>query len=91
MSTFKLSYLGQCDKLRRIAQGEQLWQQMLLLKAPVSIDTFKHLCQLEELLDEDETLEDFLADDPSSGLYASFWGEQRCLFIQTSGFEFIFA
>ena len=86
-----LTYIGQCDQLRKLPQGEQYWQRMMALKKPVSLHTFEEVCDTSALLDEGEGLEQFLADDPDSGIYTSFWGDRECMFVQTSGFEFIFA
>lgn len=83
-------YLGQCDKLRKTTLGEQRWQQMMALKVPISLEDFENLCKLETLLDEGESLEEFIREDPTSGFYSSIWGGTPCLFIQVSGFEFIF-
>lgn len=85
----KFIFLGPCDRLR-MAGGEELWQHMMLHRQPISIDRFATECRLETLLEDDETLEDFIASDPESGFYSSVWGEQPCRFIQTCGFEFIF-
>lgn len=63
---------------------------MIAQATPIGASEFKRLCRLETLLDEDETLEEFMADDETAGLYKSVWGGGSCLFIQTSGFEFIF-
>jgi len=99
MRRHKLIYLGQCDELRRqcfpssmagTSRGEDLWQRMMLLRQSISLEEFEDACDISDLLDEDETLEQFLADDPKSGAYLSYWGNQKCMFIQSSGFEFIF-
>ena len=82
-------FLGPCDRLR-MAGGEEHWQQMMLEKAPISIDQFARDRDLLTLLEDDETLEDFIASDPESGFYTSIWGDQPCRFIQTCGFEFVF-
>ena len=52
-------FLGPCDRLR-MAGGEEHWQQMMLEKAPISIDQFARDCDLLTLLEDDETLEDFI-------------------------------
>jgi len=82
-------FLGPCDRLR-LAGNEDLWQKMMLLKIPISMSEFEVSCQLDLLLDEGETLMEFIAGDPESNFFISFWGDQPCMFLQTHGFEFIF-
>lgn len=47
------------------------------------------------LLDEGDTPESYITfvslSDPSTAAYRSWWGSKRCWFLQTAGFEFIFA
>lgn len=82
----------QCDRFRQDAQGESDWQEMMNKAQRVSIDQFEAVCDPESLLDEGETLEDFMAcsSDPSSGFYVSSIRNHRVLFCQSEGFEFIF-
>jgi len=86
---YAYKYLGQCDRLR-LRGHEALWSEMIRQKVPVCMEHFEQQCDLSSILDEDESLSDFIAGDPTSEFYASFWGAQKCLFIQTHGFEFIF-
>ena len=62
---------------------------------PVSAQVFLAHVDMMPLLDEGETAESFLAEalrsDPAAGVYRSWWGNTRCWFLQTAGFEFIFA
>lgn len=85
----QLSYLGQCDNL--LKNGfESHWERMMQQRIPISADKVKRECNLSQLLDPDEDLMDFIAGDPTSQFFESYWGQQRCIFIQTHGFEFIF-
>ena len=63
-------------------------------KKPISVEYFIGHVDLSPILDEDETPEDFIntamISDPDTGTYESNWGNQKCLFFQTAGFEFIF-
>jgi len=86
----KLKYCGQCNQLRQTLEGERCWQQMIYLREPISMEEFEAACEIETLMDEDETLEDFIIGDSEAGFYKSLWGNQPCIFIQSSGFEFIF-
>lgn len=85
-------YVGQCDRTRRLgAREEALWQQMIALARQISRAEFARNVDLSPLLDEDETPESFLSDlDRTSTFYESVWGDRRCWFIDTHGFEFIF-
>ncbi|AXH60105.1 hypothetical protein [Pseudomonas amygdali] len=56
----------------------------------ISLDEFADACDLSSLLDEDETLDDFISSDECSGAYRVEVGQQVTYFLQTSGFEFFF-
>lgn len=86
----KFAYLGQCDRLRETAEGDSKWQAMMAEKKPISMREFEEACDVAILLDEGETLKQFVKGDPDAGFYSSHWGSQRCMFVQTAGFEFIF-
>lgn len=88
-------YVGQCDLLRRKgASNEAKWQAMMSCAEPVSVEDFLVNVDISDLLDEDETEQQWVADrrreDPSTGFYRSWWGSERAWFIQTAGFEYIF-
>lgn len=88
-------YLGQCDVVRRAgASSEHNWQAMIAGARRVSFRTFLANVDLSPLLDEDETPRAYLASalrsDPATTAYRSWWGPERCWFLQTAGFEFIF-
>lgn len=84
-------YLGQCDNLRCNNKiGENNWQNMIKQHIKVSQEEFESKCALNELLEEDEPLEEFMGDDPDSYFAKSYWGNKPCYYIMTAGFEFIF-
>lgn len=84
-------YLGQCDRLRTLPGGEEGWQEMMKNHLKVSEEEFLSHCDpREELLDEEETLEDFIAADPTSYFAKSTFMGKPCYFIGTHGFEFLF-
>jgi len=90
MITAKMKYLGQCDRLRKKStQNEANWQEMMKQKKPISMGTFKSKADYKAILDEDETLKDFVAGDPDAGFFQSVWGNKKCVFLRTAGFEFI--
>jgi hypothetical protein len=86
----KFHYLGQCNKVRCNPIGENNWQKMIQNHVKVSQEEFESNCDLEELLDEDEPLEEFIGSDPTSYFAKSLWGNKPCYYIMTAGFEFIF-
>lgn len=90
VSDMKASYFGQCDRLRRKPGGEEAWQGMMRNKRKVSMSTFLRKVDVSDILEDGETVEDFVADDPDSAFYESDWNGRRVWFLQTSGFEFIF-
>lgn len=88
-------YAGQCDKLRRNnPTNEAKWQAMMAQAQRVPFATFVQHVEMSPLLDDGETPESYIAaaslTDPSTAAYRSSWGDRRCWFLQTAGFEFIF-
>ncbi len=91
LSGKKFKYLGQCDRLRRQSEeNEKRWHQMMADKKKILVKKFKQLADYQAMLDEDETLEEYMADDPTSATYKSKWGNIDAVFLQHAGFEFIF-
>lgn len=90
ISEKKFHYLGQCDKLRCDNIGEDNWHLMIKNHTKVTQEEFESNCHVEELLDEDEPLEEFIGADPTSYFAQSWWGTYPCYYIMTAGFEFIF-
>jgi hypothetical protein len=90
MSTPLHSYAIQCDKLRSKDYGEEVFTT-LLYKA-VRIPALKLLenCSLDALLDDGESYEDFVAQDPEAGCYRTDSPDGPVYFIQHTGFEFFF-
>lgn len=91
----RASYIGQCDQLRRgNADNEAKWHAMMERRAEVTFPSFVRNVDMSPLLDEGDTPESYIAlaslSDPSTAAYRSWWGTQRCWFLQTAGFEFIF-
>lgn len=88
-------YVGQCDLVRRkSASNEHKWQAMMGCAQRVSFKALLDSVDITPLLDEGETPRGWIADqqraDPSTQAYRSWWGTERCWFIQTAGYEFIF-
>jgi hypothetical protein len=86
-------YIGLCDLLRRTPEGENNWQIMMENKKLVPEKDFITQCDFSPLLDEGETILDFLhyhSDDPDSNFYESIWDKIPCIFFQSAGFEYVF-
>jgi hypothetical protein len=88
-------YIGQCDRVRRKnASNEHKWHAMMGCAEPISFQTFLAHVDMAPMLDEDETPSNWITEhrrsDPSTQAYRSWWGTERCWFIQTAGYEFIF-
>jgi len=81
-------YLGQCDNLRKCG-NEEIWQNMMRQAAPITLQEFVSAVDTSAILDPDESIEEFGADDPETGYYISKWGDKDCYFLYTAGFEFI--
>lgn len=88
----RLRYIGDCGTLRRgNPRGEAFWQEMMRTARPVPITEFLRHVDPTPLLDEGETLATFMADNPDAQTYAATVANRPVFFIQTAGFEFIFA
>lgn len=83
------TYHNQCDRFRRTEQGESDWHEMMGNKSIVDNGYFLSVCDWSSFSD-DETLDQFTADDPDSACYSSKFRDTSCYFVQTAGFEFIF-
>lgn len=83
-------YIGQCDRLRRTSYGEKAWQEMMRNKKRIRLRFFLRLVDMHPLLDSDETVSDYMSTHSDARAYASTWDGKLCLFLQHSGFEFIF-
>ncbi len=85
----KKRYFGQCDRLRETDEGEENWRNMMKNKKRISQGEFERNVNWHSFTVE-ESIDDFIADDPGSSFYVSVWGEKLCYFVRTCGFEFIF-
>lgn len=87
----KLPYLGQCDRIRRNnPEGESFWQEMIANAEPVSAEELEAACDVSAILDEDESLEDFVNPN-DHGYFRSTVQGKPVWYVQTAGFEFVFA
>ena len=76
-------YFGQCDRMRCDKVGEDNWQNMIAQHQKVPMEEFQMMCDHAGLL-EDESLEEFIADDPDSYFAKSMWGNKECYFLMTN-------
>ena len=93
----KYTYIGTCDRLRlNNPENELKWREMIKNKSELNVKDFKKDLDASQLLDDDETIDDFLnylSSNDTIKFYKSKWGDKECKFIQTSGtngFEYIF-
>ena len=80
-------YIGQCDRVRRTPEGEELWQNMMKNAKKISEKEFLKHADVKILLDDDETWEMFKSYHSDLEFYKS----NNLYFIQTCGFEFIWS
>lgn len=79
-------FKGVCDRIRQKPGGEEFWQEMMKHKEEISEEEFlKHVDPIE-VLDEDETWEEFKSGHEEIKYYKSI---NDTYFFQSAGFEFI--
>ena len=88
-------FIGTCDRVRSTDEGENLWQVMMTYRVEISQDEFEASVIVSDMLDEDETLEDFTAVAEGEGDPCRFFKTEMpdgvtCFHIQQAGFEWIF-
>lgn len=77
-----------CDRFRVTPEREAFWQQMMLERVPITEEEFLSTVDLKEILDDDESWEQYKqCSSDDINYYKSTCG---CVFLQTCGFEFIF-
>jgi len=88
----KAGYIGQCDKIRmNLKFGEYAWSRMMDNATKISDLDFVSRCDVSIILDEGEEFNEFVQGDSDYGCYESSVDGLKCMFVQHSGFEFIFA
>ncbi len=78
-------FKGACDRLRRTEKGELFWQDMMSSKKEIPEKEFLKKVKIEDVLDDDETWEQY--KEGTSDL--KFYKSKNAYFFQTAGFEFI--
>jgi hypothetical protein len=86
------NYIGQCDKIRRTGQGENLWQTLMENKKQISEQLFLEHAIVKDILDDSETWEEYksgCSDDLK--FFCSKTETMDVVFFQTCGFEFFWS
>ena len=83
-------YIGQCDRIRKNPDGERFWRYVMGHAVPVSQEEFLNQCDISPLLDENETVEQFLSDYRTVGYYKANYNNTGYYWFGTRGFEFFF-
>ena len=87
-------YIGQCDKIRsknglRDEKGQDFWDTVMDNYKEIELDEFLEHVNPEDLLDEDETLEDYMYDLEQEGAEAFLaraqWEGNDIYFVATGG------
>lgn len=79
-------FRGACDRIRQTEEGETFWQNMMKNKKAVSEQEFLKNVDVSDILDEDETWDEYKLTSPNIKFYKS---GKNTYFFQASGFEFI--
>jgi len=88
--TNKYSRMMTCDRLRRTEEGEDFWQEMMRTRKKVSEREFLRKVDIDDVLDEGETWEEYAENASRQGDPIKFYkSKDGTYFFQTAGFEFI--
>lgn len=84
-------YSIQCDKLQRdIPNGEAIWATLMYHARRVDPLQMLEAVDMSSFLDEDESFEDYIADDPEAACYLYEHEGEQVYFLQHAGFESFF-
>ncbi|WP_410950788.1 hypothetical protein [Pseudomonas sp. S1(2024)] len=84
-------YAIQCDRLQmKVEHGREIWNSLIASATRIQPAEFVAACDLDGLLDEEETLEDYVASDPDWACYRCDTAQGQVYMLQTAGFEFFF-
>lgn len=86
----KLQYALSCNRLRVNDSGDQIWHSLMAKAERIQFDEFSEFCDLSGLLEDGETLDDYISVDPWAGAYKVETDAEPVVFIQRAGFEFFF-
>ena len=81
----------QCDKLQRdVPNGEAIWATLMFNARRIDTQQMLEAVDLSSILDEDESFEDYIADDPEAACYLYDYMGEQVYFFQHAGFESFF-
>lgn len=86
----KLQYALSCNRLRVNDSGDQIWHSLMAKAERIQLDEFSEVCDLSGLLEEGETLDDYISVDEWAGVYKVETDAEPVVFMQRAGFEFFF-
>jgi len=84
-----LRFATMCDTLRCDSEGEAVWQTLMAKAERIPIEQFGAIGNLNDILEDGETLDDYIAVDDWAGAYL-VEGPERIAFLQRAGFEWFF-
>lgn len=87
--TAKYSFIGVCDRVRKNEENDLKWHEMMKNASPVTMEEFLSQCDMSDVLDEGETVENYLNIHTDIEFFKSNFGVSDCYFFKTAGFEFI--
>lgn len=87
----RTKFRGACDRFRKTQQGEDTWQEMMATCKEICESEFIGECDIRDILDEDETWEEYMYNAEGQGDPIRFYKSEETglYFFQTAGFEFI--
>lgn len=88
--SLKTEYIHSCDRVRKTPEGELFWQYMMTTSTSVSEEEFLANVNIDNLLEEGETWNDYKMVAVMEGIPLEFFSsEDGSYFFQQGDFEFI--
>lgn len=84
----KTKFLGSCDRIRRTSDGETWWHKTMANKKQISEKEFLQHANPNDILDEDETWEQYKTDMKRQDEVKYYKTNNNVYFFQTAGFEY---
>lgn len=87
----KFEYALPCDRLQvKVEHGKEIWNSLMAGAVRIDREAFEAACDVTTLLDDGETLDDYVASDENWAVYRSETAAGVAYFLQTAGFELFF-
>ncbi|WP_274644794.1 GNAT family N-acetyltransferase [Pseudomonas serbica] len=90
MAENKLQYALSCDRLRVNDDGDQVWHTLMAKAERITFEELSEACELSSLLEDGETLDDYISVDDWAGAYKVETDAEPVVFLQRAGFELFF-